>query len=129
MPDARPRFGDPPPWDGPVQPPRVRPPAKPMPGLPDPGEFNPFTDPFPSGPGIPDILEWKLDVLIAMEARQVWFLNQIMLVLLWGFGGVFVALTIIPWALGNLLAMLAMILFLLLFIVIRVVVPFLRRQR
>jgi hypothetical protein len=99
-----------------------------MPGLPDPGEFNPFTDPFPGSPDIPDILEWKLDVLIAMQARQIWFLNQIMLILLWGFGGVFVALAFIAWALGNILSTLAMILFFLLFIVIRVVVPLLRRK-
>lgn len=39
--------------------------------LPDPGKFDPVKDPFPDYPGIPKILEWKLDVIM----RQLGKLN------------------------------------------------------
>jgi hypothetical protein len=100
------------------------------PRLPPPDEFDPPQDPFPHQNGIPEILEWKLDVIMVQlnKSRKillnlplfllVFLPNIFVFVLVPGLGAIIALLTTIAGLLSGIQA-------LLLFVVIQVVVPFL----
>jgi hypothetical protein len=92
--------------------------------------IDPWDPVFPEGDGIPEILEEKLDVIMFLLAGIWRLLVQIALILLFGFNAVIACLIAINFNLGWLGALIAgllsLILFFLLFIVIRLVVPLLR---
>jgi hypothetical protein len=94
--------------------------------LPDPGSFNP-EDPIPDYPGIPKILEWKLDVIIKQLGKMnkglnivppiiFLFFNPLIFILVPGLGAIIVLLLIIAGLLSNIQA-------LILFVVIQLAVP------
>lgn len=96
--------------------------------LPDPKTFDPVNQHVPDYPGIPKILEWKLDVIMAQLGRVVLNLNMlppainillipIILVLVPGLAAVIALLAIIAGLLSGIQA-------LLLFLVVQIAVPF-----
>ena len=94
--------------------------------LPDPREFDP-KDPIPHHPGIPEILEWKLAVIIAQLGKLNVALGNVAPVILI-FLNIPIAIAIV--GLGAIIALLAMIAgiltgiqALLLFIVVQLAVP------
>ena len=125
-----------PPYDGPVvppPPPPPPPPVRPLPGLPDPTKFDPLQNPLPRGEGIPDILEWKLDVMIVQQARLLAlgfqffpFLVNLMLALLAALAAIAAAIAGLQAAVTGLLSL---VVFLLAFVVIRFILPLLQRLR
>lgn len=98
------------------------------PRLPDPKNFDPANQDVPDYPGIPKILEWKLDVIMAQLGRvrialnalppaiNIFF-NPIIFVLVLGLGAIIALLTIIAGLLSGIQA-------LLLFLVVQIAVPF-----
>jgi hypothetical protein len=106
----------------------------------DPREFDPLTDPFPEWPGIPKILEWKLDVIMAQLARGnapalfIIFV-PIIVILIFGLGGILAALLAIIMLLNAILgvltamqALLAALLILALFVVVQIAVPYIIKR-
>ena len=96
--------------------------------LPDPEKFDPLKDPFPNYPGIPKVLEWKLDVIMILLARAGVAIN----IVLPAINIFFVPLIIVIVAgLGAIIALLALIAgiltgiqTLLLFVIVQIAVPF-----
>lgn len=92
--------------------------------LPPVDAFDPEVDEFPNYPGIPKVLEWKLDVLIVQLARLIALVTTILpwlaliaIILVVGFAAVVALLTIIAGLLTDIQA-------LLLFVVVQIAVPF-----
>lgn len=94
--------------------------------LPDPGNFNP-NDPIPDYPGIPKILEWKLDVIIKQMGKAnvvvtvfppilLLFFAPLIWVLVAGLGAIIALLLVIIGLLSNIQA-------LILFVVVQLIVP------
>jgi hypothetical protein len=104
--------------------------------LPDPRKFNP-RDPVPEYPGIPKILEWKLDVLIwqaGLGNNIIIFFWPLIVVLLniviAGLAGILALLALIAGLLAGIQALLAFILVMIMFVIVQVVVPaIIRRNR
>ncbi len=98
--------------------------------LPDPRKFDPEKGEFPDYPGIPKILEWKLDVIMAQlgkinlavnvfpPAIILVFFPPLIFVLVLGLGAIVALLALIAGLLNGILA-------LLLFLVVQIAVPFL----
>jgi hypothetical protein len=96
--------------------------------LPDPKKFDPVNEHVPDYPGIPKILEWKLDVIMAQLGRVAINLNvlppainifliPIIFVLVGGLGAIIALLALIAGILSGIQA-------LLLFLVVQIAVPF-----
>jgi hypothetical protein len=96
--------------------------------LPDPQKFDPAKDSFPDYPGIPKVLEWKLDVIMVQLAKAGLAINiflpginilfmPLILVLVPGLGAIVALLAIIAGLLTGIQA-------LLLFLVVQIAVPF-----
>ena len=129
----------PPPEDGPgpVDPGEPDPPPfPPIEGLPDPSRFDPLRHPFPQHDGgLPDMLEWKLDLMIFQQARVLNRIRLIATVIFWagnfGLPGIAALLAAILARLGAGFSMLQSLvtglLFLMAFAVIRFVTPLMRR--
>ena len=125
------------PIDGPVEPAEPDPPPfPPFGGLPDPSRFDPLRQPFPPHDGgLPDMLEWKLDVMIFQQARVLNRIRLIAAVIFWagnfGLPGIAALLAAILARLaagfGMLQSLLTAMVFLMAFAVIRFVIPRLRR--
>ena len=97
--------------------------------LPDPRTFDPLKDPFPVFPGIPKVLEFKLDVIMFQLANAGVAIN---IILVQAINIFFVPLIVVIVAgLGAIIALLALIAgiltgiqTLLLFVIVQIAVPF-----
>lgn len=96
--------------------------------LPDPKTFDPNRDSFPDYPGIPKVLEWKLDVIMAQQGKLIAAINvalpainiffiPLIFLLVPGLGAIIALLALIAGLLTGIQA-------LLLFVIVQVVVPF-----
>lgn len=97
----------------------------------DPTEFDPLEHPFPERPGISKILEWKLDVIMALLAKGNAAFPAIFILftpLIWvigaGLGAIIALLILIILLLMGILTALNAILVLILFVVVQIAVPY-----
>ncbi len=109
--------------------------------LPNPDDFDLERDPIPHNPGIPEILEFKLDLIIRGLGRLARppFINinillgnglaaiiALLILILGALAVIIGQLGAINFALAGITALLGAILFFILFVVIRIAVPFIR---